>query len=94
MATFNFWRINDEAWDGCEEVCESTAKLALGSFLKVDDHYTYTAANNDVDDEDITPEDLQNGQIDSEETRGVRDEDTEGERDSKDDVGPHFSAIL
>ena len=27
MATFILWRVNDEAWDGCEEVCKSTAKL-------------------------------------------------------------------
>ena len=94
MGLFNFWRVNDDAWEGCEEVCESAAKMALTSFLDVDSHYTYTAPNDELDDEDITPDDVQNTQNESEEDRDTGSEDAGGTAGLDEDMGPHFSEIL
>ena len=68
--------------------------MALASFVEMDKHYTYTAISDDTDDDDVTPEIIEDSQNDENDASASRDEVPGGEADSNDDDGPHFANIV
>ncbi len=66
---------------------------AVAAFTKTDDHYTYTLADDDTDDEDMIPEEDDSGEEEIEDEESGEDGDYDDISVSADDYEPRFTAI-
>ena len=68
--------------------------MALATFLTIDEHYLYTAEKDETDDDDVTPEEVQDSLDESEDGGDSGDEGSTGPNDVADNLEPCLFNIL
>lgn len=58
LEIFKYIRIVDTVWEGIQDQCEPEELTLVGSFNRIDEHFTYTKDKNDDDFDDENDDDI------------------------------------